>query len=480
MPRRLLFLLLVLTGSIVAFSGTAAAHNSIESSSPADGDVLVGSSPQVTLVFVKPVPLDTLTVTLVAPDGVRSTLAGAAHGPNGDREVVVPMPQLSPGLNTLRWRLVGPDGHAITGRVEFTLQPPAPSVTEVAPETVPPPASPTTVGAPTSVTDAPSTVGVGDEWATPGWLRWLLRFGSYLAIMIAGGVAITEAYIWRATTRVRLLSRVTQAALVAVGCGAGAQLLIIASDISGRSPLSAWASLGTATDTNAGMALTLRIVLAFVAWLLVVEQRPSSPQIYQDTVVLLSLAMLATWSFAGHSQSMRWPWLGVPIDVLHHGAAAAWLGGLAIVAFSALPRLGPPQLVDVMARFSRVAEISVFTLVGTGLVQAIRLVGSPGKLLAADHGRLLVAKLALLALMLGLADLNRRRVKHRFKVDVVTKGDVRALRQMIRVELVVGLAVIGLTASLVVSPPATSTEAGASSLSRESSTPQVEVTPAVG
>ena len=52
-------------------------------------------------------------------------------------------------------------------------------------------------------------------------------------------------------------------------------------------------------------------------------------------------------------------------------------------------------------------------LVVTGLVQTVRLVGSPMDLLDANHGRYLVAKIVVLAAMLGIANANRRRVDHR-------------------------------------------------------------------
>ena len=40
----------------------------------------------------------------------------------GDTEVVTPLPALQPGPVSVRWRLVGADGHPITGRVDFTVE----------------------------------------------------------------------------------------------------------------------------------------------------------------------------------------------------------------------------------------------------------------------------------------------------------------------------------------------------------------------
>ena len=105
-----------------------------------------------------------------------------------------------------------------------------------------------------------------------------------------------------------------------------------------------------------------------------------------------------------------------------------------------------------------VAAWSVGLIVATGVVQAVRLGGGPGDILATTHGKLLLAKVALLGAMLWLADRNRRLVQQRFQPGLVTAHDVTLLRETMRRELLVGVVILGVTASLVVSPPAASTE----------------------
>ena len=106
-------------------TGTALAHNSLVSSDPADGATLAVAPTQIVWVFDKSVPLDTLTVTLTDSSGARSELAGSVHGAAGDTEVVTPLPVVPPGVVSVRWRLVGPDGHPVSGRVELTIAQPA-------------------------------------------------------------------------------------------------------------------------------------------------------------------------------------------------------------------------------------------------------------------------------------------------------------------------------------------------------------------
>lgn len=112
---------------------------------------------------------------------------------------------------------------------------------------------------------------------------------------------------------------------------------------------------------------------------------------------------------------MRWALIGIPLDIAHHAAAAAWIGGLAIVGLVATKWAERDEVVDVVQRFGKLAAIGVGIIVATGVLQAVRLVGSPARLFAADHGAYLVAKLIFLGIMLKVADINRRRVNRRFQ-----------------------------------------------------------------
>ena len=65
MTRRALAVFLLALVAIAVFATPAAAHNTLVSSDPADGAVLEVTPTQVTFVFDRPVPLDTVTVTFV-------------------------------------------------------------------------------------------------------------------------------------------------------------------------------------------------------------------------------------------------------------------------------------------------------------------------------------------------------------------------------------------------------------------------------
>lgn len=194
----------------------------------------------------------------------------------------------------------------------------------------------------------------------------------------------------------------------------------------------------------------MRVVIAGALAALVFRYQATDPHVMWNAVGCAGTALLGTWALAGHSSSMRWSIVGVISDVIHHTAAATWLVGLGVVAWLVRPHHDASALMPTMARFSRVAALSVGALVITGLIQSLRLVGSPTAIFTTSHGQLLTLKLLTVGAMLVLANMNRRRFHQASDVDSA------GVRRAVAAELFIGLIVIGITASLVVSQPATS------------------------
>lgn len=96
----------------------------------------------------------------------------------------------------------------------------------------------------------------------------------------------------------------------------------------------------------------------------------------------------------------------MPVDMLHLLAVAGWLGGLAALLV-ALHRT-PDVTDDAVRRFSRVAFGSVLVLAATGLYQSWRQVGSWSALTGTRYGQLLLVKVALVAVLVGVAWVSRR------------------------------------------------------------------------
>ncbi|SJM54769.1 Copper resistance protein CopC [Actinomycetales bacterium JB111] len=111
--------LAVLAATLVAFAPPAQAHDTLLSSTPADGDRLETPPDEVVLTFSAD-PIDVGgEVLVVDTDG---TSWADSEPEYSGREVTVGLdPDMPDGDFEIRWRVVSSDGHPIQGVIEFEL-----------------------------------------------------------------------------------------------------------------------------------------------------------------------------------------------------------------------------------------------------------------------------------------------------------------------------------------------------------------------
>ena len=132
---------------------------------------------------------------------------------------------------------------------------------------------------------------------------------------------------------------------------------------------------------------------------------------------LLITAVAGSWAVSDHaSTGVQSPW-GIPADIVHLDAMTLWIGGLAMLAGVALRgreiRGGPgaAALSRAVPRFSLIALGCVATIVASGAYQTWREVGAWDALLGTAYGRLILAKLAGLLVLIALGYLARRYIQ---------------------------------------------------------------------
>jgi copper transport protein len=309
---------------------------------------------------------------------------------------------------------------------------------------------------PTIVPVVADVVDDGDVSAggAPGVVRWLLRYASYVSILAVVGLVLTDRFVWPGLAARPRAVAVLGASLAATAALAVLHLVVLAADLTGGSMFSAFGDLGRAAATEPGLALVLRVLLAGVIGLLLAMPLVSG-EVRWTAIAVAGVLLMGTWAWTGHARTQRWAELGVPLDIAHHVAAALWIGALAIVGLVALRELDGAERAGVVVRLSSVAATCVGVVVVTGLVQTVRLVGNPGRLFDGRHGTFLVAKLVVLAAMLAIAASNRRRVGSQVgRPAGVEERSATQFRHAVLTELGLGLLIVAITASLVVSVPA--------------------------
>ncbi|MGA4957233.1 copper resistance CopC/CopD family protein [Streptomyces lavendulocolor] len=389
---RVLWLILAtaaLLGSVL--SGTASAHAALTGSTPKDGAVVATAPKDVTLTFSEQVAMGDDAIRVLEPSGKRADTGELRDLCSGAvvKYGVALHSGLPEGTYTVAWRAVSADSHPISGAFTFSI------------------------GAPSKTTVALPKEEAGG--GVVGVLYGIARYVSYGGfVLLVGGAAFVLA-CWPRGAAVRPLQRLVVRGWAALTAATLALLLLRAPYTGADFGLG---SLGAVLETKTGAALVSRLLLLgaaalFVAVLFGAYTRREDEGEKKDltfglaiggTVVAAGIA--GTWALSEHASAGLQPLVAMPVDILHLLAMAAWLGGLAALLVALYRE--PSVEGSAVRRFSRVAFGSVVVLAATGVYQSWRQVGSWSALTGTAYGRLLLLKVALVAVLVAVAWLSRR------------------------------------------------------------------------
>ncbi|WP_279482955.1 copper resistance protein CopC [Aureimonas sp. SK2] len=410
--RDVLFGLLALIGAWVMGISAAGAHAGLVSTNPADGAVLDAAPSRYVLSFSEPV--SPLRVSLVAPDGSRRDLSGASLSGS---TLSVPAPAgAAAGTHVLSWRVVSADGHPVAGSLAFSI------------------------GAPSAM-PAATTADDGSVRALIWMSRIALYAGLFFGVGGAAGLLAASGPSGRAPRLVRTVLALGLAAAPVALLGQGLDAL--------GAPLAAFADphvwrAGAGTSFAATLALAA-ISMATALLASSVAGRRTAAGLCAAALLGAGLALAAS----GHAANASPQWLTRPAVAVHALAVALWIGALVPLAAS----LGGDGLggASALRCFSRRMPIVVAALLASGTVLAIVQVGAVAALGTTAYGRVLLAKLLLVALLLSLAALNRRRL-----TPSVLRGlpsAAIAMRRVILAEIGVAVLILSTAALWRFTPP---------------------------
>lgn len=402
MARLLRGLLLVATMAmtLLAVGSPAKAHPTLLFTTPAAETADDVAPSTITLVFSEPVTATPDAISVRASDS-RTVAIGRTAGGRGGRIVNARLTQdLPAGVYTVRWRVTGADGDLMEGEFRFG------------------------VGAsvnPSSIVDN-----------TPGtaWLTAVMRWA------LLAGLALTVAALLH--DRVTAHARHTNPGLPGVPGwfvlggilgGLATTVLVTQGLAASGGQLSPPAVLGLVQAVGFAVAAIARTVNSTL-W----------------TIAALAAVVIAE-SLRAHPNIAAPGW-GALLTATHLTAAAVWTGILLHAAAAVKAwRQHRRALWWLLSVYGRIAVWAFAAVTVTGVINALLLI-SPQALLDSGYGRLLLAKIALIAAALVFAAITRNHLRR--GPDLGGPAG-RAARRESRVLF----AVVAVTAALTATPPPT-------------------------
>jgi copper transport protein len=465
--------LLVAVTALVGWAAPASAHATLIGTAPAADGVIDAPPEAVELRFDEPVEVVEDAVQVFGPDGGRVD-RGQVEAVDGGATLRAPVDQGPQGTYTVAWRVTSEDSHTLSGSFVYHLG------IETGAVTVDDGSDPTTAwvgglgrwlgfaGTLAAVGAAVLTLAVRSPGAggRPGARRPSPRDDAVGDDNpgVGGETPPETPPAWRLSPRDDAVG--DAGTLTAVRSAPPAEPAPATPTVAAPTEAATTGRWGTPAArllvlaVAGGLAGALGTAVALVAMIAESAGRDLSgavglvPDLAPDTRTgQLALARIGLCLATAGVAALGGRWRRVPeavvaADVAHLAGVAVWVGGL----LALLVALGAATDQERLAtRFSALAVAAVPVVVVSGAVSGWQQVRTLDGLTSTAYGRLLLAKVAGVAVMVALGWVNRSRL-----VPQVRRA-VAPLTRSLRVETAVAALVLALTAALIHQAPARAT-----------------------
>ncbi|MCM3042723.1 copper resistance protein CopC [Paenibacillus motobuensis] len=429
--RWMLPLLLIGIISVIYYPGLASAHATVTSSSPAANEILESPPEGVSITFNESIEQAFYSVIVTGPDGRRADQGDAAiDSERSDRLAASLKNDLPNGIYSIKWKAVSSDGHAISGTIPF--------------------------GIGTDGSGYAVHTSAGDDNALPRAgliiIRWLFYIGLSLCI---GTIFFRLLLLPAGAQALRGSSLLEQRSLLLLYMGLVCTVVGVlfslpqqtASD-AGVSWIQAWdldLLQETLRFTSFGQVWTWQVIQVILLAVFIMglcytisgagqdgphdssmklmdkdhhkaSDRSTSRFIGQEhmwswLVLIACIGLMVAKAFIGHAATTSHKLMAISADFIHLLTAVIWLGGILSIAFllPAVRRLTEqsgslrPLYWGTIRRFSLLASLCVLMLLLTGVYGGILHIPTLHALWNTPYGIVLLAKFALMLIMLAFA-----------------------------------------------------------------------------
>ena len=373
------------------------------------------------LVFTENIEHQFTGASVLDQDGRRVDTGERTFPPDQANAMDVPVPPLADGYFTVEWHTLSVDTHTAQGSYLFA------------------------VGNATLACAPPATASHqhGGGGGVPAWSEPVANTFVFAGVTLAAGLAFFALVVDRQRHRSHRLAAV---GIVAAAAGSVAAFVRLTA-FAGTIPTSLWTA-ATATKTGpwlAAEAIGLAVAAVALWWAYDVASRRA----WRIAAAAGLLALLGT-SMASHASALVADrWLALLADILHLGAAAVWIGGIAGFVLT-LPGRRMADTAALVRRFSPWAMGSVGVLIASGTYASLRHLVAWSDLWLTDYGRDVLLKVLILVALGALGAWNQRRAGP----ALATGHDVRKqLQRSVTAEALLLAAVLVVTGLLTTAAP---------------------------
>ena len=434
---------------VLAF-GIASAHATLVRSDPPNGARLNRPPAELRLEFNEAVTPRTSRVELVAPDSQRLRLVLRSDSAMAKALVAAVPPLPVAGRYRVEWRLVGPDGHAVTGQYAFTVD----SI----------PVSPVDSAAMHKLLETQEEV---HEPSADSLLQQAIRFLSFLSMVVMIGSVAFALLVLPAARRAvgdasadfgQVVDRRLRSLAVA---GAWTLLILAAVRLTSHGVVLSGSlealRFGDLADLVTGSTWGRGWLLQVAATIALLLGLRATKQIRWSALAGITCALAISASFLGHPAAVPdVRGLAMSLDALHVLAAGGWAGAIIMLAVAALPPLFTMPALNraetargLLRAFTPLALSCAAILAVTGAVSGWLQLRQLGLILGSDYGLMLFRKVVLVLIIAALGAYHWRVVQP----SVGSDRSLGRLRGSIMLDVALVLLVLVLTAILTGTAP---------------------------
>jgi copper transport protein len=357
------------------------AHAVLVEANPAAGSVLDESPAQVVLLFNERLERQFFSLE-VRNDRGSVINREKAEMSEDQRQISLALPHLGRGVYTVSYRVLSADGHPVSGSYVF-------SVGEPIPANAPADGSPSISGHAHHHGDP---YGAGFDARQTFILT--ARVWYYFSLLLAAGLVLWKNMLpashapgERLGASRLFFQRSLMLSWIAV---IGFQIPVLVDGLDRNGMIDLFTS-------SIGIIWLIQLALVSGSFLILNRHRMSD--------WLWVLAVLIVEAMNGHAAAARQALASVAADFAHLAAAAVWVGGLYVIVF--LYRKQKQERSEALRRFARAAWISMLVLVVSGAAVTLLFLPDLSYLTYTMWGKLLLAKVGLVAAVAVVAALIR-------------------------------------------------------------------------